>query len=442
MKTLYFVLLILGTSDIAQAAFCGASTYMGVLVPTTVNQTTSVTNSGTRPYWTVDAVAGATYTFSTCGLTSIDTELEILNGVGGASLFYNNNSCGNQSRLIWTCNATGQYSIFITRIRYTGIFGGCFSGCPCSTLNSDVQLNYSVDFALDNRSCLGATQICSDATISGNNSGFAGQEMHSGQNGCLATLEHQSSWFYFNPATSGTLGLNIQTAIDYDFAIWDGTCANLGAPLRCSYSAQFGNTGLGNGATDLSEGTGGNRWVAPLNIVAGQTYILLIDNFTADNTAFNLVWDLYNGATLDCTPIPLSVDLVSFEGFAANRFNHLVWKTKGEVNNSHFILEKSKDLTSWSTVSNVPGAGTTFDEMEYSYDDYELIEDSILYYRIIQVDWDGKTRTYDPIAITNSSNALKNVARIHNILGQEIDPYSSGLQFVVYENGVVQRRIK
>jgi len=171
-----------------------------------------------------------------------------------------------------------------------------------------------------NNNCTSAVQVCNDVTFSGNSSGSGStQELNSSNRGCL-TVEHQSSWYYFAPVTSGTVALTIQTSVDYDFAIWaTGNCAGLGTPVRCSYSQYFGNTGLastnssGAAVTDDSEGVGGDRWVRPLNVTAGQTYIMLIDNFTANSTPFTLDWTFYNGATLNCNPSAMPVELLNFK---------------------------------------------------------------------------------------------------------------------------------
>ena len=89
--------------------------------------------------------------------------------------------------------------------------------------------------------------------------------------------------------TSGTIGFTIAPAVptDYDFALWGPmasvTCPPPGPPLRCSWAAPFGPTGCGNGATDFSEGAGGDRWVSTFDVLVGEIYILYVDNFTPTN---------------------------------------------------------------------------------------------------------------------------------------------------------------
>lgn len=292
-----------------------------------------------------------------------------------------------------------------------------------------------------NNNCANATQVCSDVAFSGNSGGFGAQELPNNNttDGCL-TVEHQSSWYYFQPVTSGTIALNIATAIDYDFAIWSGGCGNLGSPIRCSYSATYGNTGLGNGAVDVTEDTGGDAWVAPLNVVAGQIYIMLIDNFTSNSTPFTLDWTFSNGATLNCTPITLPTELISFMSAydASKNVNKVQWSTLSERDNDYFSLERSTDGSNWSVIDNVDGAGNSSSVHHYRYDDGNFEPGKVNYYRLTQVDVDGKRTTFDVISVDNT-NMDRRIAKVLNTVGQEIPADTKGLVILLYEDGSTQR---
>lgn len=311
--------------------------------------------------------------------------------------------------------------------------------------------------------CGGATQVCNDVSFSGNSSGAGTQELNIFNQGCLG-IEHQSSWFYFQPVTSGTVSLTIQTSVDYDFAIWaTGNCSSLGTPVRCSYSANSGNTGLiasyygqtssfGCGflglfpcygtvnVTDNSEGAAGDGWVAPLNVVAGQTYILLIDNFTANSSPFTLDWTFTNGASLNCNPIPLPLELINFIANydASANCNKVQWETSNERLNDYFTLERSTDGNSWSVIDKQPGAESSEITLSYTYTDFQFVPGEINYYRLNQTDYDGTSETFPVIAVDNRS-AGKKVVRIYNLMGQEVPPDTKGMVILVYDDGTTRR---
>src|SRR5690554_7993824 len=94
---------------------------------------------------------------------------------------------------------------------------------------------------------------------------------------------------------------------------------------------------MGNGATDLSEDAFGNKWVAPLNVQAGEIYILLIDNYSISNNPFDLEWD--GTAGLACVEVELPVELTSFTGENKKTVNQLTWETATETNNDYFSIE-------------------------------------------------------------------------------------------------------
>lgn len=148
-----------------------------------------------------------------------------------------------------------------------------------------------------NQDCATAILVCGNSSFSNNSSGPGNDDFNPPGNnsGCLAGDEHQSSWYQFTIATGGTLTFMINPNVssdDYDFAVFgpDVTCDNLGSPLRCSFSGATGNTGLTMTATDLSEGAGGDKFVRFLDVLPGETYYLLVDNWSSSNNGFSLTW--------------------------------------------------------------------------------------------------------------------------------------------------------
>ncbi|MEM9819679.1 MAG: DUF642 domain-containing protein [Bacteroidota bacterium] len=168
--------------------------------------------------------------------------------------------------------------------------------------------------------CSDALVICNDGQISFTPSGPGIDDFASANNfaGCLSSDENQSAWYYFEMNADTPPGIELGFTIDpnggsgedYDFAIYgpDVECDNLGFPLRCSYaSASCGfcpETGLGMGATDFSEGAGGNGFVAPLNVNPNQGFYLVVDNWLGSSTGFNLDWTGPGAPYLNCNANP------------------------------------------------------------------------------------------------------------------------------------------
>ncbi|MCB9324719.1 MAG: gliding motility-associated C-terminal domain-containing protein [Lewinellaceae bacterium] len=171
-----------------------------------------------------------------------------------------------------------------------------------------------------NEDCITAEVICSDGPVVFNPSGsgiddFADPD---NDNDCLLSFENQSGWYYFEFRADMPPNSQIEFTVnpdggfgeDYDFAIFgpDVNCGNLGSPIRCSYAASncafCPQTGLGNGATDLSESAFGDGFVAPLIVQPGQGFYLLLDNWLGSSTGFSMTWGGSAAPFLNCNVDP------------------------------------------------------------------------------------------------------------------------------------------
>jgi gliding motility-associated-like protein len=181
------------------------------------------------------------------------------------------------------------------------------SGCLTFRFNSDVIFQFSgftasiscvpcgAALPAGNSDACASTFICSNLGFNdvSNGPGLNPTEGCGGAN-CV-TGENYSNWYNFTAATSGSLTFTIDpnnNPDDFDYALFgpNVACGALGAPIRCSYAANSGNTGLGNGAIDNSEDVFGNGWTAPINVTAGQTYMLMVNNWTAGGLGFNILF--------------------------------------------------------------------------------------------------------------------------------------------------------
>lgn len=117
---------------------------------------------------------------------------------------------------------------------------------------------------------------------------------------------------------------------------------------------------------------------------------------------------------------PLPIELVSFSCRNINRnTNGLSWITASESNNDYFAIERSSDGLNFELIGKQKGAGNSITRLEYAYNDQNSLK-GISYYRLKQVDYDGKT-TYSQIcAVTNNAdggvsfypNPVKNILTI------------------------------
>lgn len=293
--------------------------------------------------------------------------------------------------------------------------------------------------------CEQAQLLCDNQALPANSSGSGSDvDLNSSNDGCLSG-EHQSSWYYVTIQAGGTLTMTINpntNSNDYDFAIWgaftnttaDANCPPISGPIRCSWAAGGGNTGLGHGASDLSESATGNKWVAPLNVLSGQVYIVVVDNWSTSNSGYNLSWG--GTSSLGCTPVTLPIELKSFTGYNKG-VNVLEWVTGSETNNYYFTIENSTDGVSWDSLFKITGANTSTTEKSYIIKEADF-RATINYYRLSQTDFNGKRVILGTVSIDNRENTLY-VVKTLNLLGQEVDASTKGLVIRVYNDGTTKK---
>ncbi|UII29527.1 T9SS type A sorting domain-containing protein [Fulvivirga maritima] len=98
---------------------------------------------------------------------------------------------------------------------------------------------------------------------------------------------------------------------------------------------------------------------------------------------------------------------MEWDGINIENKVHLYWATATEENNDYFTIYRSLDGIEWTEIATVQGSGSTNTEHDYSYDD-DVINQGIIYYRLAQTDYNGKTEIFDIISVRTelSSNIV------------------------------------
>ena len=273
------------------------------------------------------------------------------------------------------------------------------SGGPTGTTNSD---------------CAYATPICANSGNSGNASGPGIVAEGCSGASCPAGGENHTNWYSFTILAGGTLSFNIVPSVstdDYDFTLYGPgtTCGALGSPIRCSDAGTTGTTGMASGNSDNTEDVLGNGFVAPLNVTAGQTYYLVVDEWTPTGSGYSL--NFTGTATFDCAVLP--VELISFGATYAHadRIVDLSWSTATETNSDYFTIEKTTDGANFREIVRVKAAGNSITPLQYVSFDSEPTP-GISYYRLSQVDRNGQT-SFSKIVAVNINADVADPLLVH-----------------------------
>jgi PKD repeat protein len=147
--------------------------------------------------------------------------------------------------------------------------------------------------------CFNSILICSPTYNQSNSYSGIGtvNDVAPGQT-CLGNGEVNSVWYSITVTQDGTFGFQLtpnNPTDDYDFAVFNLTgdsCSSIAsgslAPISCNYSATTGATGLSNAGSQSNVGTSGPNQCSVLNVTAGETYMIMVSNFTASQAGYTL----------------------------------------------------------------------------------------------------------------------------------------------------------
>lgn len=160
-------------------------------------------------------------------------------------------------------------------------------------------------------------------------------------------------------------------------------------------------------APDISNCGGNNGYVS---------YCVTSGNMPPAN-----VWTIFfrdnDGATFNCTVVSsttniVPVKLVSFDATLVGNAVNCKWTTENEINNNHFELERSFDGNNFTMVALILGgknAGNLRTTYEYNDKSASIQNKNIIYYRLRQVDIDGKYTYSHIIAVKLGSTNFQKI---------------------------------
>jgi len=146
----------------------------------------------------------------------------------------------------------------------------------------------------------------------------------------------------------------------------------------------------------------------------GSTQTAGAANF-GDATSFS---DCFDCSAARATALP--VKLESFSASCNGNVSVLNWATASELNASHFDIQNSRDGLHWTTIGTIDAAGTTNQRTSYLFE--APVFGGLTYFRLVQVDFDGKQEIFGPVSsvcdtpveakISAFPNPVENVLRV------------------------------
>lgn len=177
------------------------------------------------------------------------------------------------------------------------------------------------------------------------------------------------------------------------------------------------------------------------DVAAGQIRV----NFGGIQAAVATAFSNVNGRTglffentagiIEANSPALPVELMRFEAFELDNSVDLTWQTATEINNSHFEIERSTDRIEYQKIGIVEGNGSTLETQLYKFKDNIPVKGHN-YYRLKQVDYDGKFEYSEVVMIDYTKEAIITIAPNPIVEGSKVSIQIGELKnvdFVIFD---------
>ena len=196
---------------------------------------------------------------------------------------------------------------------------------------------------------------------------------------------------------SNLAGFQIQMYYSFDGVNW----TDAGTDFLMGTTADGNNNGFTVTTAGLFINSGNlNQTVLPnQQFYFAWSYSVVTGSSTDNAPAYGI-------DAISITPnVALPISLVKFTADKVAEKVKVQWTTATEINNDKFIIERSADGKNFEHLAELSGAGTSKE-----LNAYEVVDASPLkgtsYYRLTQIDFDGKSESFAPVAVSGKQGAL------------------------------------
>jgi hypothetical protein len=134
---------------------------------------------------------------------------------------------------------------------------------------------------------------------------------------------------------------------------------------------------------------------------------------------------------------PLPIDLVSFGVVKNKDVFEFEWVTNSEKNVKNYIIESTLDGKTFNVVGVIGGIGNSSHMKTHQYTKRLYFDTNIIYFRLKQTDWGGKTKKHNLVSLRFNKN--KKIINKYNLLGVKINSKSNGIIIVEYDDGSYEK---
>ncbi len=407
-------------TGVTSNAWSNTANWSCPLVPTSTTNVTIPTGTPNMPVVT-DAQQTANLTIqtgATLTLNASTSQLSIFGAITNSGTFSNSNGKIVLSGTSVQTLPTGTYAkVQLNNTASVNLGGAATLNDSLILINGKLNLGTN-NLTLGNASFASAGTATSYVSTNGTGTVIVQNVGSTGKTGTVVLPVGNST---YNPATlinAGTTdvytvwvidsvtnsysgstptGLKLTTsAVNRTWIINEGTTGGSNATVTLQWAGTDELSGFTRSASYLARHNG-TTWTTNLTTTAASGPNPYVQT-RSGITALNIFGVGSNGV--------LPVEMLSFTARKHKENVKVNWVTASEINNDHFVVQRSADGQTFENLTMVKGNGTTNLVSTYNYLDAKAaayaqsMGVTTLYYRLIQVDFDNSTANSEVVAVS------------------------------------------
>lgn len=234
-------------------------------------------------------------------------------------------------------------------------------------------------------------------TAGNSNMQFSTRATSANDNLPLAGISSVAAVSNMNSYALGGANGSIPSTIDrwWDITALSGT-TSVTADLTFSYRGSENTTTSAPTGTFAAQHWNGASWDAQVGSGTGVTSGTGTVSVSGANT--------FSPWVLTSSLAPLPIELLSNEASCNNKNVVFKWTTATETNNNYFTIERSIDGINSIAIGTVAGAGNSQNILNYLFTDFNSFNGTS-YYRLKQTDYNGDSKTFGIITVSNCNSS-------------------------------------
>ncbi len=224
-----------------------------------------------------------------------------------------------------------------------------------------------------------------------------------GQLGGTTTGYPHDAMYYSNATNGGSMVLEVLgNRLDAKWICADGVVRDQFTMMKDVNAKKTINATAGDTIELTASFVGNYNWnvagqtTRMVKVVAdsGNTVYTVGDNFSCLKDSF-----VINGA-------PLPVKWNEVKAWYEGKDVKVYWQTAQEINNKFFEVERSADGKHFTAIGRIMGSGNSGIVKNYEYVDQQPLDVALVYYRIRQIDYNGRSEHSKTVSVKLDATAI------------------------------------